>query len=145
MGQNESATQMGELLKGVKPTILSKGLNMLAMNLDKIDGKFKDMDEKFKSMDEKLDDILEIIGENKIYYEKQISVIENEFSGKYDVQKIEIENRIKNVEGNQETLDFFKKHPLILKIVAVSILIIISYLLGGSEITVKDLLSWLQK
>ena len=145
MGQNESATQMGELLKGVKPTILSKGLNMLAMNLDKIDGKFKDMDEKFKSMDEKLDDILEMIGENKIYYEKQISIIENKFSGKYDVQKTEIENRIKNVEGNQETLDFFKKHPLILKIVAVSILIIISYLLGGSEITVKDLLSWLQK
>ena len=145
MGQNESATQMGELLKGVKPTILSKGLNMLAMNLDKIDGKFKDMDEKFKSMDEKLDDILEMIGENKIYYEKQISVIENKFSGKCVVHKTEIENRIKNVEGNQETLDFFKKHPLILKIVAVSILIIISYLLGGSEITVKDLLSWLQK
>ena len=145
MGQNESSTQMGELLKGVKPTILSKGLNMLAMNLDKIDGKFKDMDEKFKSMDEKLDDILEMIGENKIYYEKQISVIENKFSGKCDVHKTEIENRIKNVEGNQETLDFFKKHPLILKIVAMSILIIISYLLGGSEITVKDLLSWLQK
>ena len=145
MGQNESATQMGELLKGVKPTILSKGLNMLAMNLDKIDGKFKDMDEKFKSMDEKLDDILEMIGENKIYYEKQISVIENKFSDKCDVHKTEIENRIKKVEGNQETLDFFKKHPLILKIVAMSILIIISYLLGGSEITVKDLLSWLQK
>ena len=145
MGQNESATQMGELLKGVKPTILSKGLNMLAMNLDKIDGKFKEMDEKFKSMDEKLDDILEMIGENKIYYEKQISVIENKFSCKCDVHKTEIENRIKKVEGNQETLDFFKKHPLILKIVAVSILIIISYLLGGSEITVKDLLSWLQK
>ena len=145
MGQNESATQMGELLKGVKPTILSKGLNMLAMNLDKIDNKFKDMDEKFKSMDEKLDDILEMIGENKIYYEKQISVIENKFSGKCEAHKTEIENRIKNVEGNQETLDFFKKHPLILKIVAMSILIIISYLLGGSEITVKDLLSWLQK
>ena len=145
MGQNESATQMGELLKGVKPTILSKGLNMLAMNLDKIDGKFKDMDEKFKSMDEKLDDILEMIGENKIYYEKKISVIENKFSGKYEVHKTDIENRIKKVEGNQETLDFFKKHPLILKIVAVSVLIIISYLLGGSEITVKDLLSWLQK
>ena len=145
MGQNESATQMGELLKGVKPTILSKGLNMLAMNLDKIDNKFKDMDEKFKSMDEKLDDILEMIGENKIYYEKQISVIENKFSGKCEEHKSEIENRIKNVEGNQETLDFFKKHPLVLKIVAMSILIIISYLLGGSEITVKDLLSWLQK
>ena len=145
MGQNESATQMGELLKGVKPTILSKGLNMLAMNLDKIDGKFKDMDEKFKSMDEKLDDILEMIGENKIYYEKQISVIENKFSGKCEVHKTEIENRFEKVEGNQEALDFFKKHPLILKIVAVSILIIISYLLGGSEITVKDLLSWLQK
>lgn len=145
MGQNESATQMGELLKGVKPTILSKGLNMLAMNLDKIDGKFKDMDEKFKSMDEKLDDILEMIGENKIYYEKQISVIENKFSGKCNVRKTEIENRFEKVEGNQETLYFFKKHPLILKIVAVSILIIISYLLGGSEMTVKDLLSWLQK
>ena len=145
MGQNESATQMGELLKGERPTILSKGLNMLAMNLDKIDGKFNDMDEKFKSLDEKLDDILEMMGENKIYYEKQISVIENKFSGKCEAHKTEIENRIKNVEGNQETLDFFKKHPLVLKIVAMSILIIISYLLGGSEITVKDLLSWLQK
>lgn len=70
MGQNESATQMGELLKGERPTILSKGLNMLAVNLDKIDKKFNDMDEKFKSMDEKLDDILEMIGESKIYYEK---------------------------------------------------------------------------
>lgn len=142
MGHNESATQMDELLKGVKPTILSKGLNMLAMNLDKIDGKFNDMDEKFKSLDEKLDDILEMISENKIYYEKQISVIENKLSDKCEAHKTEIENRIKNVENNQETIDFFKRHPNILKIVGGAILIIISYMLGGTDITIKDLLPW---
>ena len=142
MGQNESATQMGELLKGERPTILSKGLNMLAMNLDKIDGKFNDMDEKFKSLDEKLDDILEMISENKIYYEKQISVIENKLSDKCEAHKTEIENRIKNVENNQETIDFFKRHPNILKIVGGAILIIISYMLGGTDITIKDLLPW---
>lgn len=142
MGQNESATQMGELLKGERPTILSKGLNMLAMNLDKIDGKFNDMDEKFKSLDEKLDDILEMISENKIYYEKQIGVIENKFSDKYNVHKVEIEKKIKNIESNQETIDFFKKHPNILKIVGGAILIIISYMLGGTDITIKDLIPW---
>ena len=142
MGQNESATQMGELLKGERPTILSKGLNMLAMNLDKIDGKFNDMDKKFKSLDKKLDDILEMISENKIYYEKQISVIENKFSDKCNVYKVDIEKRIKNIESNQETIDFFKRHPNILKIVGGAILIIISYMLGGTDITIKDLIPW---
>lgn len=142
MGQNESATQMGELLKGERPTILSKGLNMLAMNLDKIDGKFNDMDEKFKSLDEKLDDILEMISENKIYYEKQIGVIENKFSDKCNIHKVEIEKKIKNIENNQETIDFFKRHPNILKIVGGAILIIISYMLGGTDITIKDLIPW---
>ena len=131
---NESAAQMEELLKGVKPSLLSKGLNMLAANQDK---NFMSVDKRFDDLNNKVDRVLNLLEENKKDTDKRIETIKQDSLIRCEQHKKEINERFKDVEESTETFTFFTKHPSFIKYIAVAILLIISYILGHKEILDK--------
>jgi hypothetical protein len=131
---NESAAQMEELLKGVKPSLLSKGLNMLAANQDK---NFMSVDKRFDDLNKKVDRVLNLLEQNKRDTDNRIEEIKQD-SLKRDINNKEnIDARFKKIEESTETIAYFKKHPNFIKYIAVAILLIISYILGHKEILDK--------
>lgn len=131
---NDSAAQMEELLKGVKPSLLSKGLNMLATNQDK---NFMSVDKRFDDLNKKVDRVLHLLEENKKDTDKRIETIKQDSLIRCEQRKKEISERFKDVEESTETFAFFTKHPSFIKYIAVAILIVIAYILGHKEILDK--------
>ena len=131
---NESAAQMEELLKGVKPSLLSKGLNMLAADQDK---NFMSVDKRFDDLNKKVDRVLNLLEENKKDIDKRIETIKQDSLIRCGQHKKEINERFKDVEESTETFNFFTKHPSFIKYIAVAILIVIAYILGHKEVINK--------
>ena len=90
---NESAAQMEELLKGVKPSLLSKGLNMLATNQDK---NFMSVDKRFDDLNNKVDRVLHLLEENKKDTDKRIETIKQDSLKRCEQHKKEINEIIQN-------------------------------------------------
>ena len=97
---NESAAQMEELLKGVKPSLLSKGLNMLATNQDK---NFMSVDKRFDDLNKKVDRVLNLLEENKKDTDKRIETVKQDSLIRCEQHKKEINERFKDVEESTET------------------------------------------
>lgn len=128
---NDSAAQMEELLKGVKPSLLSKGLNMLATNQDK---NFMSVDKRFDDLNKKVDKVLNLLEENKKDTEKRIEIVKQDSLDSLELHKKEVDAKFDKIEKSTETFTYFSKHPKLIKYIAVAILIIISYVLGHKEI-----------
>ena len=128
---NDSAAQMEELLKGVKPSLLSKGLNMLATNQDK---NFMSVDKRFDDLNKKVDKVLNLLEENKKDTEKRIEIVKQDSLDSLELHKKEVDAKFDKIEKCTETFTYFSKHPNFIKYIAVAILIIISYVLGHKEI-----------
>ena len=128
---NESAAQMEELLKGVKPSLLSKGLNMLAANQDK---NFMSVDKRFDDLNKKVDRVLNLLEENKKDTDKRIEIVNQDSIDRLELYKKQVNATFEEIEESTETFTFFTKHPHFIKYIAVAILIIIAYILGHKEI-----------
>ena len=131
---NESAAQMEELLKGVKPSLLSKGLNMLAANQDK---NFMSVDKRFDDLNKKVDRVLNLLEESKKDTDKRIETIKQDSLIRCGQHEKEINERFKDVGESTETFTFFTKHPSFIEYIAVAILIVIAYILGHKEVINK--------
>lgn len=131
---NESAAQMEELLKGVKPSLLSKGLNMLAANQDK---NFMSVDKRFDDLNKKVDRVLNLLEENKKDTDKRIEIVKQDSIDRLELYKKQVDATFEEIEESTETFTFFTKHPSFIKYIAVAILIVITYIIGRNGIIDK--------
>jgi len=120
----ELEKQMQEMLKGSKPTITTKAINILAMDIDK----------KFANVDVKLDNILELLKTNKADTDKRIDKLQTESTERCAAHKVELTKKLKELDKDVETINYFTNHPKILKTIAVAILAIAAFALGHSNL-----------
>ena len=118
--KRESTNQMDELLKGEPPTLQTKGLLMLARNQDK---NFETVDKRFENVEEKLDKIIMLIERNKQSTDDQI-----------DSHKEICFDKIKELELQNETVDYFSRHPKVLAFIGILLLIIVAFSMGRSDL-----------
>lgn len=120
----ELEKQMSEMLKGSKPTITTKAITILAMDIDK----------KFENVDNKLDNILVLLKENKTYTDLKIKELRDSQNQTFSEHKEEIKKKIGELDKNVETINFFSKHPNILKFIGVVILFLVGIIIGKSDL-----------
>lgn len=120
----ELEKQMSEMLKGSKPTITTKAITILAMDIDK----------KFENVDNKLDNILVLLKENKTYTDLKIKELRDSQNQIFSDHKEEIKKKIGELDKNVETINFFSKHPNILKFIGVVILFLVGIIIGKSDL-----------
>lgn len=140
---HESASQMEELLKGEPPTLLSKGLNMLATNQDK---NFLSIDKRFKNIDDKLEELLNLLKLDKKDTDKKFIQMEQHI-GEQVKQRIlscaehkkELEEKFEEIEQDTELLVFFQKYPKLLMAIGLLLIFTIGYFIG-SEYSLMDII-----
>lgn len=115
---NDFEKAMAELLSGSKTTTTTKAIKIFAMDIDR----------KFAGVDEKLDSILHLLKINNSDTDKRIEAI----TGNCNAHKAEINKKFSDLDSSVETINYFSKHPYILKFVGVAVLVIISYIAGHS-------------
>lgn len=120
----ELEKQMSEMLKGSKPTITTKAITILAMDIDK----------KFENVDNKLDNILDILKENKIDTDLKIKELRDSQIKTCAAHKEEIKIKFSELNKDVETINFFSKHPNILKFVGIVILFLVGIIIGKSDL-----------
>ena len=120
----ELERQMAEMLKGSKPTITTKAINILAMDIDK----------KFANVDNKLDNILVLLKENKTDTDSKIKELRDSQIKTCIEHKDELKKKFSELDKDVETLNFFTKHPNILKFIGVVILFLIGIIIGKSDL-----------
>ena len=120
----ELERQMAEMLKGSKPTITTKAINILAMDIDK----------KFANVDNKLDNILVLLKENKTDTDAKIKELRDSQIKSCTEHKEEIKKKFNELDKDVETLNFFTKHPNILKFVGIVVLFLIGIIIGKSDL-----------
>ena len=116
----ELERQMAEMLKGSKPTITTKAINILAMDIDK----------KFANVDNKLDNILVLLKENKTDTDAKIKQLRDSQIESCD----NFNKKISDLNKDVETINFFSKHPNILKFVGFIVLFLIGIIIGKSDL-----------
>jgi len=144
---HESEGQMEELLKGEPPTLLSKGLNMLAKNQDK---NFMSIDKRFKNIDDKLEELLDLLKMDKKDTDRKFQNMENHIQEQVKKRNLdciehkkEISEKFDEIEENTELLVFFQKHPKLLIFMGISLIFILGYAFG-SEFNIIDLINLLK-
>ena len=144
---HESEGQMEELLKGEPPTLLSKGLNMLAKNQDK---NFMSIDNRFKNIDDKLEELLDLLKMDKKDTDRKFQNMENHIQEQVKKRSLdcaehkkEISEKFNEIEDNTELLVFFQKHPKLLIFMGISLIFILGYAFG-SEFNIIDLINLLK-
>lgn len=115
--------QMKEMLAGGRPTITTKAITILAMDLDK----------KFENVDSKLDLILETVQSNKKDTDIKLEKIKQEQEESCKQHKIEVSEKFKKLDANVETINFFQKHPNVLRNIAIFMLFLLGMALGKSD------------
>ena len=120
----ELEKQMSEMLKGSKPTITTKAITILAMDIDK----------KFANVDNKLDNILVLLKENKTDTDSKIKELRDSQIKTCSEHKDELKKKFSELDKDVETLNFFTKHPNILKFIGVVILFLIGIIIGKSDL-----------
>ena len=120
----ELEKQMSEMLKGSKPTITTKAITILAMDIDK----------KFANVDNKLDNILVLLKENKIDTDSKIKELRDSQIKTCSEHKDELKKKFNELDKDVETLNFFTKHPNILKFIGVVILFLIGIIIGKLDL-----------
>ena len=120
----ELEKQMSEMLKGSKPTITTKAITILAMDIDK----------KFANVDNKLDNILILLKENKTDTDSKIKELRDSQIKTCSEHKDELKKKFSELDKGVETLNFFTKHPNILKFIGVVILFLIGIIIGKSDL-----------
>lgn len=120
----ELEKQMSEMLKGSKPTITTKAITILAMDIDK----------KFANVDNKLDNILVLLKENKTDTDSKIKELKDSQIKTCSEHKDELKKKFSELDKDVETLNFFTKHPNILKFIGVVILFLIGIIIGKSDL-----------
>ena len=116
----ELERQMAEMLKGSKPTITTKAINILAM----------DIDQKFANVDNKLDNILVLLKENKTDTDAKIKQLRDS----QILHQNNFNKKISDLNKDVETINFFSKHPNILKFVGFVVLFLIGIIIGKSDL-----------
>ena len=116
----ELERQMAEMLKGSKPTITTKAINILAMDIDK----------KFANVDNKLDNILVLLKENKTDTDAKIKQLRDS----QILHQNNFNKKISDLNKDVETINFFSKHPNILKFVGFVVLFLIGIIIGKSDL-----------
>ena len=120
----ELERQMAEMLKGSKPTITTKAINILAMDIDK----------KFANVDNKLDNILVLLKENKTDTDAKIKQLRDSQIESCASHQNNFNKKISDLNKDVETFNFFSKHPNILKFVGFVILFLIGIIIGKSDL-----------
>lgn len=120
----ELEREMAEMLKGSKPTITTKAINILAMDIDK----------KFANVDNKLDNILVLLKENKTDTDSKIKELRDSQIKTCMEHKEETKKKFNELDKDVETLNFFTKHPKILKFVGIVVLFLIGIIIGKSDL-----------
>ena len=120
----ELEKQMSEMLKGSKPTITTKAITILAMDIDK----------KFENVDNKLDNILVLLKENKTYTDLKIKELRDSQNQTFSDHKEEIKKKFGELDKNVETINFFSRHPYILKFIGIVILFLVGIIIGKSDL-----------
>ena len=120
----ELEKQMSEMLKGSKPTITTKAITILAMDIDK----------KFANVDNKLDNILVLLKENKTDTDSKIKELRDSQIKTCSEHKDELKKKFSELDKDVETLNFFTKHPNILKFIGVVILFLIGIIIGKLDL-----------
>ena len=140
---HESESQMAELLKGEPPTLLSKGLNMLATNQDK---NFLSIDKRFKNIDDKLEELLNLLKLDKKDTDKKFIQMEQHISEQVKQRilncaehKKELEEKFEEIEQDTELLVFFQKYPKLLMAIGLLLIFTIGYFIG-SEYSLMDII-----
>lgn len=135
---HESTNQMNEILAGSKPTNLTKGLKLLAMNQDKnfdsVDKNFIKVDKKFELVDVKLDLILKTIQDNKIDTDKNINTIKTNQDNYCKEHRKELAVKFKQIDDNTEVVSFFSTHPKLLLIIGLGLIFLIGFAFGHNKI-----------
>ena len=132
---HESTSQMEELLKGEPPTLLSKGLNMLAINQDK---NFLSIDKRFKNIDDKLEELLDLLKLDKKDTDRKLAQMENHINEQVKQRAVicaehkkELNEKFEEIEHDTELLVFFQKYPKLLMIIGVCLIFLIGYAFGS--------------
>lgn len=120
----ELERQMAEMLKGSKPTITTKAINILAMDIDK----------KFENVDNKLDNILVLLKENKTDTDIKIKELRDSQIKTCTDHKEELRKKFSELDKDVETINFFTKHPNILKFVGIVVLFLVGIIIGKSDL-----------
>ena len=120
----ELERQMAEMLKGSKPTITTKAINILAMDIDK----------KFANVDNKLDNILVLLKENKADTDAKIKQLRDSQIESCTLHQNNFNKKIADLNKDVETINFFSKHPNILKFVGFVVLFLIGIIIGKSDL-----------
>ena len=145
----EATKQMKTILEGEKETPVTKSILIFAQTVDKSltnietqlikDRQYnKERFEQIITMLEKQSEASnkrheESLQRHKENNERLDKTIKERKLDCYE-HKMEINKRFENVEKTTEDLNYFKRHPKILKIISVSLLIIIAYALGNIDI-----------
>jgi len=127
----ESTQQIEELLKGETPNIMTKGLKFLALNQDR---NFKSLENKIDLLIDKFENIENEIDTRIKETEEKIKSVERKHDTLCVEHKKELTRKFAEIDKNEEVLNFFGKHPLILKIIGVALFIIIIYALGRIDL-----------
>ena len=120
----ELERQMAEMLKGSKPTITTKAINILAMDIDK----------KFANVDNKLDNILVLLKENKTDTDAKIKQLRDSQIESCASYQNDFNKKISDLNKDVETINYFSKHPNILKFIGIVVLFLIGIIIGKSDL-----------
>ena len=120
----ELERQMAEMLKGSKPTITTKAINILAMDIDK----------KFTNVDNKLDNILVLLKENKTDTDAKIKQLRDSQIESCASYQNDFNKKISDLNKDVETINYFSKHPNILKFIGIVVLFLIGIIIGKSDL-----------
>jgi hypothetical protein len=93
-----------------------------------------DIDKNFANVYEKLDSILHLLKENKTDTDSRIDKLQRESTQRCVDHKAELTKKFKELDADVETINYFTKHPQVLKIVGIIILFLGGIALGHSNI-----------
>ena len=93
-----------------------------------------DIDKKFANVDNKLDNILVLLKENKTDTDSKIKELRDSQIKTCSEHKDELKKKFSELDKDVETLNFFTKHPNILKFIGVVILFLIGIIIGKSDL-----------
>lgn len=125
---HEASTQMETILEGVKPSQTTKGLKLLAVTQDK----------NFMQITTQLEDIKELLENQRKEYLDGIKNLKTELSNSCILHKEDLDNQFKSLKKDTEVVLFFSKHQKIfngiIKVVSISLLIIITYIISNRDL-----------
>lgn len=136
---HEASTQMETILEGVKPSQTTKGLKLLAVTQDK----------NFMQITTQLEDIKELLENQRKEYLDGIKNLKTELSNSCILHKEDFDNQFKSLKKDTEVVLFFSKHQKIfngiIKVVSISLLIIITYIISNRDLLQELLNSLIKK